>query len=280
MAGTGEEVERLDITRMAGSRLLMFDVCRLGNGRTIRTPTRNLEQLRGLALPVACRNVALLRCFRGGRRMIRVYLIDDHEMVRTGFRMVLEGVTDIVIAGESGSAEEALPQVQKLKPDVVLCDLHLPGLSGLDVTERIVRGGWGAKVIVVSAQEDGPLPRRLIEAGASGYLGKAGDAQELLKAIREVARGRRYLSSGVAQALAFANLEPEASPFTKLTQREMQIAKLLVQGLRMSAIADKLNLSPKTVSTHKYNLMEKLGVSDMPSLTRLALKHGLLVDGV
>ena len=163
---------------------------------------------------------------------------------------------------------------------MVLCDLHLPGLSGLDVTERIVRGGWGSKVIVVSAQEDGPLPRRLLDAGASGYLGKAGDAQELLKAIREVARGRRYLSSNVAQALAFANLEPEASPFTNLTQREMQIAKLLVQGLRMSAIADRLNLSPKTVSTHKYNLMEKLGVSDMPALTRLALKHGLVVEGV
>ncbi len=212
--------------------------------------------------------------------MIRVYLIDDHQMVRTGFRMVLEGVTDIVIAGESGSAEEALPQVQMLKPDVVLCDLHLPGLSGLDVTERIVRGGWGPKVIVVSAQEDGPLPRCLLEAGASGYLGKAGDAQELLKAIREVARGRRYLSANVAQALAFANLEPAASPFTNLTQREMQIARLLVQGLRMSAIADRLNLSPKTVSTHKYNLMEKLGVSDMPALTRLALKHGLVVEGV
>ncbi len=213
--------------------------------------------------------------------MIRVYLIDDHDMVRAGFKLVLGDATDIVIAGEAASAEDALPQVQKLKPDVVLCDLHLPGLSGLDVTERIVRGGWGAKVIVVSAQEDGPLPRRLLEAGASGYLGKASGAEELLKAIREVARGRRYLSSNVAQALAFAKIEPEAaSPFASLSQREMQIAMLLVQGMRMSAIADRLNLSPKTVSTHKTNLMEKLGISDMPALTRLAMKHGVSVDGV
>jgi two-component system invasion response regulator UvrY len=212
--------------------------------------------------------------------MIRVYLIDDHDMVRTGFKLVLSDATDIVVAGEASNAEAALPEVQKLKPDVVLCDLHLPGLSGLDVTERIVRGGWGPKVIVVSAQEDGPLPQRLLEAGASGYLAKAAGAEELLKAIREVARGRRYLSSSVAQALAFAKIEPEASPFDRLSRRELQIAMLMVQGLRVSEIANRLNLSPKTVSTHKYNLMEKLGVADIPALTRLAIKHGLSVDGV
>src|SRR5688572_31591311 len=107
--------------------------------------------------------------------MIRVFLLDDHALVRTGYRLILQQEKDIEVVGESGSGEEGLPLVRRIKPDVVLCDLHLPGISGLDVTERIVRGDSGARVLIVSVQEDGPMPRRLIEAGASGYLGKGCD---------------------------------------------------------------------------------------------------------
>ena len=120
---------------------------------------------------------------------IRVYIVDDHALVRAGMRMILSGETDIEVVGEADSGEEALPQIRKLKPGIVLCDLHLPGLSGLEVTDRIVSGDYGTRVVVVSVLADGPMPKRLLEAGASGYVGKGGDAAELLRAIRVVARG-------------------------------------------------------------------------------------------
>jgi DNA-binding NarL/FixJ family response regulator len=120
--------------------------------------------------------------------MIRVFIVDDHALVRTGYRLILSGERDMEVVGEAATGEEALPQLRKLKPDVVLCDLHLPGISGLDVTERIARSTLETRVVIVSIQEDGPMPRRLIEAGACGYVGKACDAEELLRAIREVAR--------------------------------------------------------------------------------------------
>ena len=211
--------------------------------------------------------------------MIRAYLIDDHELVRTGFRLVLSQQTDIDVVGEAGSGEDALAALRVLKPDVVLCDLHLPGISGLEVTERIVRGDWGMRVIVVSVQEDGPMPRRLLEAGASGYLSKGAPATELLRAIRDVARGKRYLGTSIAQQLAFGSLATESSPFDMLSPREIEVAMMLVQGLRMADIGKRLNLSAKTIATHKYNLFEKLGLDSVASLTRLALQHGLIEGG-
>lgn len=207
---------------------------------------------------------------------IRVFLVDDHALVRAGMRMILANETDIEVLGEAESGEEALPKIRQLKPDVVLCDLHLPGLSGLDVTERIVRGEYGARVIVVSVLEDGPMPRRLLEAGASGYVGKAGDAAELLRAIRDVARGKRYLAMTIAQNMALSGLDKDASPFDTLSQRELEVALLLMRGLRQSEIAERLNLSPKTVSTHKSNIFEKTGVDDSIALSRMGSQYGLV----
>jgi DNA-binding NarL/FixJ family response regulator len=206
---------------------------------------------------------------------IRVFLIDDHALVRAGMKMILSGETDIDVVGEADSGEDALPQVRQLKPDVVLCDLHMPGLSGLDITERIARSG-GAKVIIVSVLEDGPLPKRLLEAGASGYIGKAGDAVELLRAVRDVARGKRYLGSNVAQNLALSNMAGNESPFDGLSPRELEVAMLLVQGLRQDDIAKRLSLSAKTVNTHKSRLFEKLAVTDGIALARLAGQYGLI----
>lgn len=207
--------------------------------------------------------------------MIRVYLIDDHELVRTGFKLILMQHVDIEVVGEAGSGEEALAQLRRVKPDVVLCDLHLPGVSGLEVTERIVRGNNGTRVIIVSVQLEGPLPRRLLEAGASGYLGKGCAADELLRAIREVARGKRYLGGEIAQQLALSSLASSGSPFDRLSTRELEVVMLLVQGRRMIEIGERLNLSPKTIATHKYNAFDKLAVKDLASLARLALQHGL-----
>jgi DNA-binding NarL/FixJ family response regulator len=208
---------------------------------------------------------------------IRVFIIDDHAIVRTGMRMILSGQTDIEVVGEADSGEQALPQLRALAPDVVLCDLHLPGLSGLEVTERIVRGDYGTRVIVVSVLEDGPLPKRLIEAGASGYVGKAGDANELLRAIRDVSRGKKYLAPSVAQNLALAGIGGGESPFDECSPREIEIALMLVQGLPQHEIARRLSLSPKTVNTHKSRMFEKLGlsISDTVGLARLVGKYGL-----
>lgn len=207
---------------------------------------------------------------------IRVFLVDDHALVRVGMRMILSGETDIKVVGEAESGEEALPQIRKLKPNVVLCDLHLPGVSGLEITERIVKGRHGTRVIVVSVLEDGPMPKRVIEAGASGYVGKGGSPAELLNAVREVARGRRFLASGVAQNLALSGLGGGGSPFDVLSPRELEVVMLLLQGLRQEDIAKRLSLSAKTVNTHKSRLFGKLAVQDNISLARLASQYGLV----
>ena len=206
--------------------------------------------------------------------MIRVFLLDDHALVRAGYRMILQNEVDIEVIGEATSGEEGLPMIKKFLPDVVLCDLHLPGISGLEITERLVKGQVGPKVVIVSVQEEGPMPKRLLDAGASAYVGKACDAKELLKAIREAARGRRYVGSELAQRLAFGGNQT-TSPFFGLSPREMEISMLLCQGLRAEDIARKLNLSGKTVATHKSRLMIKLGVNDIMSMARLAAQHGI-----
>ena len=190
--------------------------------------------------------------------------------------MILAGETDIEVVGEADCGEDALPQIRKLKPDVVLCDLHLPGVSGLEVTERILKGQQGTRVIVVSVLEDGPMPKRLLEVGASGYVGKGGDASELLRAVRDVARGKRYLANSVAQNLALYGVDGDGSPFDALSSRELEIAMLLMQGLRQEEIAKRLSLSAKTVNTHKTRLFEKLGIHDSIALTRLAGQYGVV----
>ena len=184
-------------------------------------------------------------------------------------------LTDIEVVGEADNGETALPMIRRLKPDVVLCDLHLPGISGLEVTERIVKGDYGSRVVVVSVLEDGPIPKRLIEAGASGYVGKGGDAAELLRAVRDVSRGKRYLANGIAQHLALAGLGGEVTPFDSLSPRELEVAMLLVQGLRQEDNAKRLSLSAKTVNTHKARLFEKLGIQDSIALARLSSQYGL-----
>ncbi|HTA65637.1 MAG TPA: response regulator [Xanthomonadaceae bacterium] len=206
--------------------------------------------------------------------MIRVFVLDDHALVRTGFQLILSRETDIEVVGEAASGEEGLPLIRKLKPDVVLCDLHLPGVSGLEVTDRIVRGDHGTRVIIVSVQDDGPMPRRLLEAGASGYLSKACPAEELLRAVREVARGKRYLGSEMAQKMALGAMA-DTTPFDELSPREFEIAMLLCRGIRADDIAKRLSLSPKTVATHKTRMLQKLGLFDAIAMARLASQYGL-----
>lgn len=211
--------------------------------------------------------------------MIRVVLVDDHELVRTGFGMILAAEADIEVVGEAGTGEEGIELSRRLKPDVVLMDVNLPGISGIEATERLARGGEAMRVIVVTMQDQQPFPKRLLEVGASGYLSKGCPAVELVAAVRSVARGDRYISSAIARLLALESLSPrrDASPFEALSPRELEIALAVAQGQQMPDIAKRMALSAKTVATYKYRVYEKLGVENEVALSNLAIRHGIIM---
>lgn len=209
--------------------------------------------------------------------MISVLLVDDHQLVRTGIRRILEDAGDMTVVAEAGRGEDALQLVRDLRPDVVLMDVNMPGMGGLEATRKLLRIEPGLHIIAVSIHMDEPFPSRLLEAGAMGYIGKGCDEDEIVRAIRTVAGGRRYLGSDIARQLT--EIAPGArrgKPFDTLSQREMQVMMMITQGHRLQEISDTLCLSPKTVSTYRYRLYEKLGVETDVELTHLAIRHGML----
>ncbi|PZQ10015.1 MAG: DNA-binding response regulator [Rhodanobacter denitrificans] len=210
--------------------------------------------------------------------MIRTVLIDDHELVRTGFRMILAAQPDITVVGEAADGENGLALIRRERPDVALVDVHMPGLSGVELTERVQRAKLPTRIIILSMVSDSPFPRRLLEAGAGGYLTKGCAAEELLRAIRQVATGRRYLAQHVAEQLALNALDGHGSgsPFETLTARELEVAMMLAQGREMREIAQVMNLSAKTVATYKYRLFDKLHIDNTVALAHLAGQHGLI----
>ncbi|MFN7781971.1 MAG: response regulator [Lysobacterales bacterium] len=208
--------------------------------------------------------------------MIRIVLVDDHGLMRAGMRMILEAEPDLQVVGEAGSGDEALPLLRRLKPEVVLCDFHMPGLSGLEVTERIARSLPEVRLVMVSVLNEGPIPKRVLAAGAYGYLDKGVPGAELVTAVREVAAGRRYIGTAIARQIAMEGLSGTPSAVQTLTPRELEVALLLVQGRKMTEIGQRLSLSAKTVATHKYRVFDKLGVRDVVSLARIARQHGLV----
>ncbi|HEC16958.1 MAG TPA: two-component system response regulator UvrY [Sedimenticola sp.] len=210
--------------------------------------------------------------------MIRVMLVDDHELVRTGFRRILEESDDIEVVGEASTGEEAVSLVRKISPDLVLMDINMPGIGGIEATRRVMRVNPRVKVIAVTVHSDSPFPSRLHEAGALGYLTKGCPAEELFKAIRIVASGKPYVSNEVSQKLALAKMagNDADSPFGKISQREMQVLMMIIQGTKTQDISDALCLSPKTVSTYRHRLYEKLDVETDVELTHLAIRHGLV----
>lgn len=208
--------------------------------------------------------------------MITLLIVDDHCLVRTGLRNLLEGLADIKITGEAASGEEALRLTRKLNPDVVLMDLSLPGLSGIEITERILKSHPDVRVIVLSAFADLPFPTQILDMGASGYLSKACDAGELFQAIRAVSRGERYIGTEIAQRLAIALLPgTPRSPFEALTSRELEVAMMLTRGMKIRTIAGMLKVAPKTAATYKYRIYGKVGVDTEVELLLEALRHGL-----
>lgn len=208
--------------------------------------------------------------------MIRIVLVDDHALVRTGLRLILEKQPDMEIAGEADDGERGLALIKQVKPDVALVDVHMPGVSGIEVTERVRRSKLDTRIVILTMVDEAPFPKRLLEAGASGYLTKGCPAEELVKAVRKVADGQRYLGGDIAQQLALATTAGDASPFEDLSARELDVAIMLAQGRAAKRIAAHLHLSEKTVATYKARLFEKLGIDNVVALAHLASAHGLL----
>lgn len=212
--------------------------------------------------------------------MINVLLVDDHELVRTGIRRLLEDVSGIKVYAEAQSGEEGISEARKKRPDVVLMDVSMPGIGGLEATRKLIQLYPDLPIIIVTVHTDDPFPSSLLKAGASGYLHKGCSVDEIVIAIKAVHGGKRYISSDIAQNLALSLLPGnEKSPFETLSQREMQVLFMLVQGNKVHEISDKLCLSPKTISTYRTRLFEKLRVGNDAELTRLAMHHGIL-DGI
>ena len=209
--------------------------------------------------------------------MIRIVMMDDHVLVRAGLRMILEKQPDMEVVGEADEGESGLQLIRQLKPDIALVDLHMPNVNGIEVTERARRSKLSARIVILTMANDAPFPRRLLEAGASGYLTTGCPADELVKAIRQIADGRRYLSADVAQQLALSNAFGNGdSPFSELSTRELEVAMMLAQGMAAKQIGDRLKLSEKTVATYKYRLFEKLAIDNVVALAHLATAHGLM----
>jgi len=210
--------------------------------------------------------------------MIRVLLVDDHALFRTGLKSVLGEAGDIEVIGEASSGEEAVDRCKALSPDLILMDVNMPGIGGVEATRKILRQDPGAKVIAVTALSEDPFPNQLLDAGAKGYISKGCPGDELFEAIRMVMAGNHYISKDVAQKLAISHVSGNnnESPLKKLSAREMQVMTMIVTGQGTQQISDALFLSPKTVSTYRHRLYEKLGVSNDVELTHFAIRHNVI----
>ena len=209
--------------------------------------------------------------------MIRVLLVDDHEVVRTGFRLLLQSHAEVSVAGEASSGESACRIYVELEPDVTVMDLAMPGMGGLEAIKRIRAHHPEARLLALSAHDDAMHARRALREGALGFLSKRSAPEALLEAVTTVAAGRRYIDTALAQKLALGDLEGTGkSPIERLSEREFEVFMRLARGESVARIAEDLKLSASTVGTHLYNIKQKLGVSNQSELTLLAIRHGLL----
>ncbi len=207
---------------------------------------------------------------------VNVLLVDDHAVVRMGFRMLLESASDIKVVGEAESGEQAVKLYMELHPDVVVMDITMPGIGGLEAIERIMAKENHARILVLSAHEDSVHPKRVLNAGAMGYLTKRSAAEELIKAIRTVAGGKRYLEASVAQQMAIQQLSGEQNPVDVLSDREFEVFMALAKGKTTNDIAETLCLSPRTVGTHLYNIKQKLNANNSAEIALIAMRSGLI----
>jgi len=211
---------------------------------------------------------------------IRILLADDHTMVREGLRMILEAQPDMAVVGEAADGREAVRLTSQLNPDVVIMDIAMPELNGIEATRNITEQGSDARIIILSMHLSSEFVARSLHAGALGYLLKASASLELINAIHAVMQGQRYLCQHVKDNLVEDYLvhysdEQQKSPIERLSAREREVLQLIVEGKSSAEIAEMLSLSPNTVDTYRSRLMQKLGLTDLPGLIKFAIRHGL-----
>lgn len=207
---------------------------------------------------------------------IKILLVDDHAVVRMGFKMLIEAEADIKVIGEAESGEVAVKLFQELKPDIIVMDITMPGIGGLEAIDRIMAKDNNTKILVLSAHEDSVHPKRVLNAGAMGYLTKRSAAEELIKAIKSIHQGKRYLEPNIAQQMAITQLSGETNPVEILSDREFEVFMALAKGKSTNEIADTLCLSPRTVGTHLYNIKQKLNANNSAEIALIAIRCGLI----
>jgi two-component system, NarL family, invasion response regulator UvrY len=212
--------------------------------------------------------------------MIKVLLVDDHVLVREGLLRLLKDYDDIEVVGEASEGQEALRITRQLQPDVVVMDLSMPGLDGIETTKRMVEEGLQARVLILTMHTNEEYAVRLLQAGAYGFIGKGAPSQDVLGAIRKVAAGGRYLPLALSEELPrrYGRKGANASPLEGLSDRELQVLKRLAEGHTSRAIAQELHLSIKTVDTYRARLLAKLDLHTAADIVRFALRHGVLED--
>ncbi|GLS26444.1 response regulator [Marinibactrum halimedae] len=209
--------------------------------------------------------------------MIRILVVDDHDIVRMGIVRMLADIDEFDIVGEAESGEESLSKVRQLTPDVVLMDVKMPGIGGLEATKKLLVAHEGLKVIALTALDDNIFPTKLMQAGAMGYLTKGTGLTEMVEAIKMVYNGRHYMSNSIAQQMAMKNfVDDSRTPFEKLSERELQTALMIANGRKAQEIANTFNVSPKTVNSYRYRIFDKLSINSDVELALLAVKHGVL----
>lgn len=213
--------------------------------------------------------------------MLKILIVDDHDVVSHGISRVLQDVKGVDVVGVVHSGEEAVIQSKALLPDIVLMDVHMPGIGGLGATKEIKRLLPSIKVIALSALDDNLYPMKLLEAGASGYLTKGTKTSELLDAIQAVARGEHYISNSLAQKMALTKftIDGQGSPLGQLSDRELQVSQMIVDCKKSHEIAESLNVSPKTVSTYRTRIFAKLNIESDVELIHLAVRYNVLGMG-
>jgi two-component system invasion response regulator UvrY len=207
---------------------------------------------------------------------IRVMLVDDHAVVRVGFRMLLNASGDIEVVDEADSGEAAYQRYPESRPDVVVLDLAMPGMGGIETTRRLLARDDGVRVLVLSAHEDTAHLKRVLKAGALGYLSKRSAPEDVIGAVRTVAAGRVFIDADMARKLAVQDLSGAPTPVEALSEREFTVFIQLARGQSVNQIAETLCLSPNTVGTHLYNIKQKLGAANQAELALIAVRHGLI----
>lgn len=209
--------------------------------------------------------------------MIKVLVVDDHDLVRMGISRMLSDSADIEVVGEADSGDMAIKLAKQLRPDVILLDVNMPNIGGLEATKRLIQLDLGIKILAVSSMSAQPYPSMLIKAGVNGYITKGTPLDEMIRAVKKVYQGSRYFSQDVAEQLADVLLSDNASsPFDLLSDREKQVAMMVVNCQSPQQIADQLFVSVKTINTYRYRIYEKVGVDSDVKLTHLAIRHGLI----